>query len=138
MAWGDFVIKVGEEVGVMRSHYRSGGTAYAKFGTVTKINGHGHIFVTMQNGDEQRFTKRGDAYKDKYGPSLIHAEQLRVRLAEDNRRTTIAQTARKVEETIKSGWSYSGVWHVSEDRVNQLKQLVAELESFVEKTDEND
>lgn len=137
MAWGDFVIKVGEEVGVMRSHYRSGGTAYAKFGTVIKINGHGHIFVDTGDG-YLRFTKRGDAYKDKYGPSLIHAEQLRVRLAEDNRRTTIAQTARKVEETIKGGWSYSGTWHVSEDRVNQLKQLVAELESFVEKTDEND
>lgn len=131
MAYGDFAITVGEEVGVVRHNRTYGGILFAKFGTVTKINGHGHIFV--QCGDkEYRFTKRGNAYKDDYGPSLIHAASLRAQLADEQRRREQVRVARAIEQTLKEGYSYSGRFFVSEERVAALKNLVAEMEQLVD------
>lgn len=129
MAYGDFETAVGTEVGVVRRG-RSGGLMLAKFGTVTKINGHGHIFV--KSGDtEYRFTKTGNAYKDQWGPSLIHAAQLRTQMAADEQRKDRISAARDMESVLKGGWSYSGTFHVSQDRVDQLKALVAKLETLI-------
>ncbi len=130
MAYGDFVIAVGEEVGLVRRH-RSGSLMLAKFGTVTKINGHGHIFV--KSGDtEYRFTKTGDTYKDQWGPSLIHAAQLRDQLAAEERRKEQAQVAREMEQTLKDGYAYSGRFFVSQERVDALKNLLQKMEVLVD------
>lgn len=131
MAYGDFAITVGEEVGVVRHNRTYGGIVFAKFGTVSKINGHGHIYV--QAGDkEYRFTKSGDAYKDQWGPSLIHAAQLRAQLAADERRKEQVRIAREMEQTLKEGYSYAGRFFVSQERVDALKNLVAEMEQLVD------
>lgn len=131
MANGDFVIAVGEEVGVGRWHHSSGRILNSKFGTVTKINGHGHIFV--QVGDEILcFNKRGLPYKNEWGPSLIHAAQLRSQLEIDARRQEQVRIAREIETKMKEGYSYSGRFFVSQDRVDALKNLVAELEKLVD------
>jgi hypothetical protein len=130
MAYGDFDIAVGEEVGVVRRNRNWGGILFSKFGTVTKINGHGHIYV--QCGDQEyRFTRRGYAYKDDYGPGLMQAAQLRAELAREEERKTRARLAREMEQTLKDGWSYSGTFHVSQERVAQMKALVAEMEKLI-------
>ena len=131
MAYGEFATKVGEEVGVVRHHSRDGTVLSSRFGTVTKINGHGHIFV--QSGDtEYRFTKRGDAYKDDWGPSLIHAAQLRVQLAADARRKEQVRIAREMEQTLKEGYSYAGRFFPTAERIAVLKNLLAEMEKLVD------
>lgn len=132
MAYGDFVTAVGEEVGVVRRNRSYGGLLLAKFGTVTKINGHGHIYVQWDNGEkEMRFTRRGDAYKDNYGPSLIHAASLRAEMARDNRRKTVNTVARELEQKVKDGWGYSGTFHATETMISELEALVAKLKESV-------
>ena len=131
MAYGEFATKVGEEVGVVRRHSRDGTVLSSRFGTVTKINGHGHIFV--QSGDtEYRFTKTGDAYTDNWGPSLMHAAQLRAQIAADERRKEQVRLARAMEQTLKEGYSYSGRFFPTAERIDALKNLVAEMEKLVD------
>ena len=132
MAYGDFETVVGEEVGIIRRNRSYGGLSMARFGTVSKINGHGHIFV--QSGDQEfRFTRRGDAYKsENYGPHLCHAAQLRAEMAREDLRKERARLAREMEQTLKDGWSYSGTFHVSQERVDTLKNLLADLEKLVD------
>lgn len=131
MAYGEFVTAVGETVGIVRYNRTYGGIVSSRFGTVTKINGHGHIFVQSED-KEYRFTKRGNGYKDNYGPSLIHAALLRAQLAADLRRKEQARVARAIEQTLKEGYSYSGTFHASEERIAALKNLVSELEKLVD------
>ena len=134
MAYGDFAITVGEEVGIVRRNQSYGGFIVARFGTVTKINGHGHIFVQWNNGEkEMRFTRRGSAYKDDYlGPHLVHAAQLRAELAADDRRKEQVRVARAMEQTLKEGYAYSGRFFASQELVAALKNLVAEMEQLVD------
>jgi hypothetical protein len=97
---------------------------------VTKINGYGHIVVQCDD-KEYRFTKRGNAYKDDYGPSLIHAASLRAEMARDNRRKTVNTVARELEQKVKDGWGYSGTFHATETIVSELEALVAKLKESV-------
>jgi hypothetical protein len=131
MAYGDFNVSVGETVGVVRRNRTYGGFISAAYGTVTKINGHGHIFVQLGN-TEHRFTRRGYAYKDDYGPGLMHADQLRREQAQDDVRKERARLAREMEQALKEGWSYSGTFHTSEERIAQLKNILEKMEKLVD------
>ena len=131
MAYGDFVTSVGEEVGVVRQHRTSGTLLTARFGTVTKINGHGHIFV-QSDDREFVFNKRGDAYKDSYGPNLIHANQLRNIQASEARRKEQVRIARAMEQELKEGYSYAGRFFPTAERIAALKNLLADLEKVVD------
>ena len=131
MAYGEIGVVVGEEVGIVRRNRTYGGLSMARFGTVTKINGHGHIFVQSED-KEYRFTKTGDAYKDNWGPHLIHAASLRAEMAREAERKERARVARELEAELKAGWSYSGTFHATEERIAALKTLVAELEKLVD------
>jgi hypothetical protein len=130
MAYGDFETVVGDEVGIVRRNYSYGGLLFAKIGTVTKINGHGHIFVKVGE-KEFRFTRRGDAYKDNYGPHLCRATQLRSEMAREDRRKAVNTVARELEQKVKDGWGYSGTFHVTETIVSELEALVAKLKESV-------
>jgi hypothetical protein len=130
MAYGNFVAEVGKEVGIVRRSHSWGNLLEGEFGVVTKINGHGHIFVTVGK-KEMRFHRNGDAYKNEYGPRLCHAEQLRAEMKLDADRRETAKTAREVESVMKGGWNYSGNWFASKERVEELKALVAKLETMV-------
>jgi hypothetical protein len=133
MAYGDFVTSVGEEVGVVRQHSRDGRVLTSHFGTVTKINGHGHIFV--QTGDqERRFDKTGKAYKDKWGPNLMHAAQLRKHMESEERRKEQVRIARAMEQELHEGYSYSGRFFPTQERIAALKNLLADLEKVVDST----
>ena len=127
MAYGDFVTAVGETVGIVRYNRTYGGIVSSRFGTVSKVNGHGHIVVQCDD-KEYRFTKRGAAYKDSYGPSLIDAAQLRAELARETERKERARLARELEAELKSGWSYSGTFHATAERIAAMKNLLADLE----------
>lgn len=136
MAYGDFVTTVGAEVGVIRRSRGYGNLTMALFGTVTKINGHGHIFVKC--GDREfRFTRRGDSYHEVYGPTLCHAEQLSAELARDAKRQETARLARELEAVVKDGWSYSGTFHVNASDVAKMKALVGQLEKMVDNIPES-
>ena len=126
MAYGEFVTAVGETVGIVRQH-RHGTILMSRFGTVTKVNGHGHIFV-QSDDREYRFTKTGDAYKDSYGPSLMQAAKLRMIQESETRRKERAQLARELEAELKAGWSYSGTFHATAERIAAMKNLLADLE----------
>jgi hypothetical protein len=131
MAYGDFVTQVGEEVGVVRQHSRDGTILNSWFGTVTKINGHGHIFV--QRGEEElRFDKRGNAYKNTWGPSLMQAAKLRDHLAADARRKEQVRLARAMEQELKEGYAYSGRFFPTQERITALKNILAEMEKVVD------
>jgi len=131
MAYGDFVTSVGETVGIVRQHRTSGTLLTARFGTVTKINGHGHIYV--QSGDQEyRFTRRGYAYKDDYGPGLMHAAKLRSIQASETRRKEQVRIARAMEQELKEGYSYSGRFFPTAERIARLKTILAEMEKLVD------
>ena len=131
MAYGDFVTAVGEEVGIVRQH-RHGTILMSRFGTVTKVNGHGHIFV-QSDDKEYRFTKTGAAYKDSYGPSLMQAAKLRMIQESEDRRKEQVRVARAMEQTLKEGYAYSGRFFPTAERIAALKTLLAEMENLVDK-----
>ena len=131
MAYGDFVTAVGETVGIVRQHRTSGTLLTARFGTVSKVNGHGHIFV-QSDDREYRFTKTGDAYKDSYGPSLMQAAKLRMIQESETRRKEQVRVARAMEQELKEGYSYSGRFFPSAERIAALKNLLSELENLVD------
>lgn len=130
MAYGDFATAVGETVGAARRS-RWGSIVSARFGTVTKINGHGHIYVDMGN-ETLVFTRRGDSYKNQWGPNLMFAAQLRTELATEERRREQVRVAREMEQTLLKGYSHSGRFFTSAERVTALKNLVAEMEALVD------
>ena len=131
MAYGDFVTEVGETVGIVRQH-RHGTILMSRFGTVTKVNGHGHIFV-QSDDKEYRFTKTGDAYKDNYGPSLMQAAKLRMIQESETRRKEQVRVARAMEQELKEGYAYSGRFFPTAERIATLKTLLAEMEKLVDK-----
>lgn len=130
MAYGDFVTEVGETVGIVRQH-RHGTILMSRFGTVTKVNGHGHIFVQCDDR-EYRFTKTGDAYKDSYGPSLMQAAKLRMIQESETRRKEQVRVARAMEQELKEGYAYSGRFFPTAERIAALKNLLSELENLVD------
>lgn len=131
MAYGDFQTSVGETVGIMRQHSSTGKLLMSRFGTVTKINGHGHIFVESDN-QEYRFTRRGDAYNDKYGPTLIHEDLLRDRIKVEERHRAQAQTARAMQKVLDTGFSSAGRFFPTAELIACLKDLLSEMEELVD------
>jgi len=122
-------LNAGDEIGVVRYNRSYGGFVSSQFGTVTKVNGHGHIFVNVGKDEDLRFTKNGEQYRnERFGVSLVDPDRLRTELAVEQTRRNRASIVREIESTLKSGWSYSGTWHPSEERIDALKDLVAKLE----------
>jgi hypothetical protein len=119
-------MNIGQEVGIARSTRY--GYMSIQYGHVVKINGYGHIYVDTGKGDYIKFDKNGKSYKNDYGPSLVDAVKLRAYEVAETKRKKVAETVRSIERTIKDGWSYSGTWHTSEERIKALKEAVAELE----------
>lgn len=130
MSFKVFDARVGKEVAIIK-RTRYGSFSIAEFGVVTKINGHGHIFVASGGDKEYRFNKSGDSYKNEWGPSLGNADKLREELARDNERKSRSKIAREIESTMKSGWSYSGDWFATKDRIEELKGMIAKLETIM-------
>jgi hypothetical protein len=119
-------MNIGQEIGIARSTRY--GYMYIQYGHVVKINGYGHIYVDTGKDELIKFDKNGKSYKNDYGPSLVNADKLRAYETAEKKRKTTAELVRGIEQTIKDGWTYSGAWISSEDRIASLKAAIAELE----------
>jgi hypothetical protein len=121
-------MNIGQEIGIARSTRH--GYMNIQYGHVVKINGYGHIYVDTGKGEPLKFDKHGKAFKNDYGPSLVDADKLRTYEAAETKRKATVQLVRSIEQTIKDGWSYSGTWHSSEDRIASLKAAIEQLETM--------
>ncbi len=123
-------VKVGEEIGLIRES--STGTIYQSFfGTVTKINGYGHIFV--KSGDKEfRFTKDGRLYKEKYGPSLIDADKLRRLVDMENQRKEQTRLGREMKQILENQFTYSGSFHISRKFIELMENKLEEMKALVQ------
>lgn len=128
-----FAVQIGQEVGFYRQSSR-GNLLSADFGTVTKINGHGHISVLSQgeianvtrifdkNGNQRGIGRHLDG-----GLRLIEAQNLRTRLAEQTAARDRRNKAKELEQKLKDMWSYGGDFHITESRKAELKALIDAL-----------
>jgi hypothetical protein len=129
--YGDFEIQVGERVGYARFH-SFGSILSHGFGTVTKINGHGHITVKSDNGTELVFDRQGRPRKNEYGPDLIHAAQLERLLAakaqQQKRNALKKEMENRIEfHTVGKGFIINrDTIAAFEDILEQMKKLVDE------------
>jgi hypothetical protein len=121
---------VGQEVGIARSTRY--GNQSRQFGTVTKVNGHGHIFVTTDSGIEMRFNKHGDSYKEDYGPSLYSAEYLRNDIAEELRQKQQRAAANALQAAIKGNYAHSGRYWNTVSSIAVLKELLNDMEKLAD------
>jgi len=121
---------VGQKIGIARST-RYGLTSCA-FGTVTKVNGHGHIFVDVPKLGERRFDKYGDSYKDEWGPSLINADDLRTYLTREKKQKEQRHAATALQKVIQDGFAGNGRYWNTAERLADIKLAVASLEELVD------
>jgi hypothetical protein len=126
----NFSVKINEEVGLIREG-RMGTIHESFFGTVTKINGYGHIFV--KSGDKEfRFTKDGRLYKEKYGPSLIDADKLRALVNVENRRKEQVRLGREMKQVLENQFTYSGSFHISKEFIELMENKLEEMKALVQ------
>ena len=121
---------VGDTVGFARFS-RYGGIVNSGFGTVTKVNGFGHIFVTTNDGRELKFDKHGDSYKMSYGPSLIAPARLTEILERNENERQINRKARAIVEAVEKTRCGTGRMAMSNETLDEIEALVAQLRERV-------
>jgi len=122
-------IKVGDRVGFYRTHY--GTLLSSGFGTVSKINGHGHITIVAEgNGvpdkiDTQVYDKHGNEYKIEHGSrQLCTVEWLQSKIdaeAEDRRCQAAVRSLIAAIENHRCG---NGRFNITDDIKAELHGLV--------------
>lgn len=122
-------VVVGQEIGLVR--YGRYGMLSTAFGTVVKINGHGHIFVELAEGGDYKLDKHGNSYKSDYGMHYTCPDRLRKDLEQAQKQKECSRTARELIQTTQNSFSGDGRFHVSAERIAELKNIVAKLESYV-------
>lgn len=115
--------EVNDVVGFARFH-SFGSILTHGFGTVTKINGHGHIFIKTQRGDEKRFDKYGNSYKDDYGPSLIGAARLTEILEQQKNKSNIRKMSKELAELVVNKT-------VTNEMLDELEVKIAKLREMI-------
>ena len=118
-----YTAKVGDMVGYFRVDYKGGHMMGVGFGKVTKINGHGHIFLDTG----KVFDKHGDERGTKYGVNLVNAEHLRDRVANEQARQNKAAMVRSLIQKLQGSFSYSGTVHIDSDAKQELLAMVNSL-----------
>ncbi len=118
-----YTAKVGDMVGYFRVGGTGGRMMDVGFGKVTKINGHGHIFLDTG----KVFTKHGDERGNKYGVCLVDAGHLRKRVADEQARQDKAILVRNLIQKLQGSFSYSGTVHIDGDTKQELLAMVNSL-----------
>ena len=118
-----YTAKVGDMVGYFRVGYKGGHMMDVGFGKVTKINGHGHIF--LDTGKE--FDKHGAERGTKHGVCLVDAGHLRKRVADEQARQDKATLVRNLIQKLQGSFSYSGTVHIDGDAKQELLAMVNSL-----------
>lgn len=126
-----FDCAVGEKVGFARFGRFGGRAISSGFGTVTKVNGFGHIFVTTAGGRELRFDKYGDSYKDSYGPRLMCPARLTGILEAEENERIINTKARGIIEAVEKTRCGNGRIAISTETLDEIEALVAQLRERV-------
>lgn len=130
----NFECKVGDEVSVAHVSHRGRWPHSPRIGRVTKINGHGHIFVEVEghNGKfEERFDKHGNPYKKSYGPRLVGAEWLRKELAERDRQQKLNTLAKAISTSLDERRTGYGDYILTEDDMVRLETYIAEVRALL-------
>jgi hypothetical protein len=119
-------LKVGDEVGIIyRGISFSHPLLSSKFGTVTRINGHGHIFVTTTDGKEYKFNKFGEP-KDKYVGNICDANELRKEIKAAEKRKEINSLVNEMKTIIdESRWNND--YHMTAERLLGMKDILNKL-----------
>ena len=120
---------VGDVIGFARFH-SFGSILIHGFGTVTKINGHGHVFVETKNG-EKRFDKYGNSYKDNYGPSLIGAARLTEIIENNENKRNISRASKEMTDLISSVRSGNGDFHITNEMLDELQTKIDKLREMI-------
>jgi hypothetical protein len=122
-------LKVGDRVGFCRTHY--GTLLNHGFGTVSKINGHGHITIIADgngvpdNFDTQVYDKHGNEFKKGYGcRQLCAVEWLQSKIdakTEDRRCQAAVKSLIAAIENHRCG---NGKFSINEEAKSELHRLV--------------
>ena len=129
MAYNDYAVN--EEVGIVRYARFGFAPIFSAIGTVTKINGYGHIFVKDTNGAEYRFDKYGNEYKVEYGgKSLTDPNALRALLQRNEKAGAVTRAANELLEQIKDGFSGDRRFHATEERLNALQDALNKIKEM--------
>ena len=118
-----YTAKVGDMVGYFRVGGTGGHMMGVGYGTVTKINGHGHIFLDTG----KVFDKHGNERGTNYGVHLVDAEYLCERVAKEQARQDKAAMVRSLIQKLEGSFSYSGTVHIDGDAKQELLAMVNTL-----------
>lgn len=121
--------EVGDVVGFARFH-SFGSVLTHGFGTVSKINGHGHIFIETKNG-EKRFDKYGNSYKDNYGPSLIGAARLTEILETNENKRNISRASKEMIDVISNVRCGNGTFNITNEMLDELQTKIDKLREMI-------
>lgn len=129
---GELCLSVRDRIGYARWHHWGGRPLVHGFGTIAKINGHGHVTV-QPDGDDMPlvvFDKYGKERKNTYGPQLVSVESLQADLDACDREASIAHKFQELEDHIK-GHSFSGRSKVNptQETADMLKELARRIET---------
>ena len=138
---GDLSLSIGDRVGYARWHHWGGRPLSHGFGTVTKINGHGHVTITpdvaavlLGKPDTSKnlmFDKYGkERGKGNYGMSLVSVESLRADLDACDRKASISRKFQELKDHIKNH-SICGNSQVNptQETADMLKELAHRIET---------
>lgn len=116
-------VKVGDEVAY--AYFHNGRTPIRKgFATVSKINGHGHIFLS----DGTVFNKQGYEYKVPYhAPYLMDADELREIIRRNDEQRNRNQLVRDMIKKLEDSFTYAGTAHISDERKAELQAMLNQL-----------
>ena len=129
MAYNDYAVN--KEVGIVRYARFGFSPIFSAIGTVTKINGYGHIFVKASHGKEYRFDKYGNEYKVEYGgKSLTDPNALRALLQRNEKAGAVTRAANELLEQIKDGFSGDRRFHATEERLNALQDALNKIKEM--------
>jgi hypothetical protein len=120
--------EVGQAIGYVR-YSRYGLQAWG-FGTIEKINGHGHIFVKAPAGT-RRFDKFGDSYQDLYGPKLIGAARLTGLVEHEERVRNTDKAVRELLEVVSNRRCGSGDYTMNTETLDDIDAMVKKLREMV-------
>jgi hypothetical protein len=129
-------LKVGDEVGITNRRWRSPFYHTFIYGTVSKVNGFGHVFVDVKRPDgevyQYRFNSRGDEYKKEYSSiQLIEASALRQHERAKNRQRKLDNQAKAMLELINGRRTGNGNYNLTEQMLDDLESLVHETRALL-------
>lgn len=125
-------LTVGTRVAFARWHHWGGRPLSYGFGTVSKINGHGHITVVDKSGKLLKpkvFDKYGQERHSSWGHMLVSAESLQANLDSNDRQQSINAKVKAMVEKLEGKKNSHGDIHPDQEVADVLKDLAWRIET---------